>query len=234
LSPEERQLAHDRIARDTVGLEESKGARAGFMEAIKDPRLYLLCFIQNMHLSACGFNNFFPTVVGTLGFDRTITLVLTCPPYLVSGFFGFVIGLTSGKFNERTYHITGSMGLAMGGFIIACATMNTVARYIACFMFASGAYGVNSVILGWVSATLGQTQEKKAASLSIVNVVANASYIYTAYLYPKSDGPRYLTAMASNVAFAFATIVATWALRFWLIGTNKKLRAEGSVLQYAY
>ncbi|PZQ72216.1 MAG: hypothetical protein DI553_07650, partial [Cutibacterium acnes] len=61
LTQEERQLAHDRIARDTVGLEESKGARAGFMQAIRDPRLYLLCFIQNMHLSACSFNNFFPT-----------------------------------------------------------------------------------------------------------------------------------------------------------------------------
>lgn len=122
LTEEERQLAHDRIARDTVGLEESKGARAGFLQAIKDPRLYLLCFIQNMHLSACGFNNFFPSVVGTLGFSRTITLVLTCSPYLVSGFFGFIVGLSSGKYNERTWHISCSMGLAMAGFIIACAT----------------------------------------------------------------------------------------------------------------
>lgn len=41
-----------------------------------------------------------------------------------------------------------------------------------------------------MSATLGQTTEKIAASLSIVNAVANASYIYMAYLYPKSDGPK--------------------------------------------
>lgn len=59
LTPEERQLAHDRIVRDTVGLEQSKGARAGFAQAIRDPRLYLLCLMQNMHLSACSFNNFF-------------------------------------------------------------------------------------------------------------------------------------------------------------------------------
>ena len=78
LTPEERQMAHDRIVRDTVGLEPSKGARAGFRQAIRDPRLYLLCLMQNMvssptprsfdiqltplqHLSACSFNNFFPT-----------------------------------------------------------------------------------------------------------------------------------------------------------------------------
>lgn len=234
LSSDERQLAHDRIARDTVGLEASRGARAGFVHALRDPRLYLFCFIQNMHLSACGFNNFFPTVVGTLGFNTTITLVLTCPPYLISGFLGILVGLSSGRFNERTWHITVSMGVALIGFVIACATLDTAARYIACFLFASGAYAVNSVILGWVSATLGQTQEKKAASLAIVNVIANASYVYTAYLYPSSDGPRYLIGMASNVGFAAATILASWVMRIWLQRTNRNLRAEGSDLQYAY
>ena len=125
------------------------------------------------------------------------------------------------------------MGAALVGYIISCVTMNTAARYIACFLFASGAYAVNSVILGWVSATLGQTREKKAVSLSIVNVVANASYIYTAYLYPKSDGPRYLIGMASNCAFAVCTIASAWILRFWLIKTNKKSAQQGG-LQYAY
>ena len=238
LTPDERQLAHDRIERDTAGIEPNKGSRAGFAQAVRDPRLYLFCLMQNLHLSACSFNNFFPTVIGSLGFNRTITLVLTCPPYLVSGAAGVIVGISSGKFNERTWHITGSMGLAMIGFIISCATMNVAARYVSCFMFASGAYAVNSCILGWVSATLGQTNEKKAVSLSIVNVVANASYIYTAYLYLKSDGPKYLTAMSSNAAFAFGTIVCAWGMRGWLIKTNKKLAASDSQsdngVRYAY
>ncbi|CRK37508.1 hypothetical protein BN1708_007380, partial [Verticillium longisporum] len=204
--------------------------------AVRDPRLWALCFIQNMHLSACSFNNFFPTVVGSLGFDRTMTLVLTCPPYLVSGIFGYLWGMSSGRFNERTWHITIGMGIAIVGFVISCATMNVAARYVSCFLFAGGAYSINSMVLGWVSATLGQTPEKKAVSLSIVNVVANASYIYTAYLYPKSDGPRYLTAMASNAAFAFACIAGTWGLRFWLIHENKKMDRAGNTsgMRFAY
>jgi sugar phosphate permease len=56
LTPEQRQLAHDRIQRDTVGLEQSRGVKAGFMQALRDPRLYLLVFMQNMHLSATSFN----------------------------------------------------------------------------------------------------------------------------------------------------------------------------------
>ncbi|KAL4863451.1 hypothetical protein BDV12DRAFT_206453 [Aspergillus spectabilis] len=239
LTPEERELAHARILADTVGSEESKGVLAGFKEACRDPRLYLLAFMQNMHLSACSFNNFFPTVIGSMGFSDTVTLALTCPPYLVSGAVGVVVGITSGKWNERTWHITVTMGVAVAAFIVSCATLNTPARYICCFLFTSGAYAVNSVILGWVSATLGQTPEKKGASLAVVNVVANASYIYTAYLYPDSDEPRYLTAMSSNAAFGAVTILNAWALRFWLQVTNKKIQrgampgAEGGVF-YAY
>ena len=39
-----------------MGLESSKGVKAGFMQALRDPRLYLLVFMQNMHLSATSFN----------------------------------------------------------------------------------------------------------------------------------------------------------------------------------
>ena len=45
--------------------------------------------------------------------------------------------------------------------------------------FAIGTYAVNGIILGWVGNTSMQTKEKKAASLAIVNTVANASFIWT-------------------------------------------------------
>ena len=48
LSEAERQLAHDRVQRDTVGMAPSKGAKAGFLQAIRDPRLYVFCIMQNM------------------------------------------------------------------------------------------------------------------------------------------------------------------------------------------
>lgn len=85
-----------------------------------------------------------------------------------------------------------------------------------------------------MSGTLGQTAEKKAVSLSIVNVVSMASFIYTPYLYPKSDGPKYITAMSSNASFAFATIAAAWALRLWLTAQNRRLKNGGGNVFYAY
>ena len=75
LTSEERMLAHDRIYRDTVGHSGEASTWEGLRQAASDPRTWLFALMQNLHLSANGFKNFFPTVVETLGFSQTITLV---------------------------------------------------------------------------------------------------------------------------------------------------------------
>jgi hypothetical protein len=93
-------------------------------------------------------------------------------------------------------------------------------------VFALGTYAVNSIILGWVAATCSQTKEKKACSLAIVNCIANASFVWTPYLWPESDEPRYTIAMSSSAAMSIATVIAAWAMRTWLRSLNKKIRAS--------
>lgn len=236
LTDEERQLAHTRISRDTVQQTAKTSSMQSLKVAFGDPKLYLLALMQNLHLSANGFTNFFPTVVGTLKFNSTITLVLTCPPFVLAAIVGPLYGLSSGRFNERTWHISAGMTLAMVGFIISATTLNVSARYVACFCFSVGVYAVNSCILGWAAATLGQTMQKKAISLSFINMVANASYIYTPYLYPEGDGPRYTLAMGAEAGFAAGTILCAWVLRQWLILLNRKLKRQSpeNILLYAY
>lgn len=236
LSPEQRLLADSRITKDTVGLREKTSAFAGLKEAAADPKLWLFAFMQHMHLAANGFKNFFPTAVETLGFNREITLVLTCPPYLIAGIISVAWSYSSGRFNERTWHITIAKSVAVFGFVLGCATLNTGARYFAMVVFAIGTYAVNSIILGWVSSTLGQTKEKKASSLAIVNTIANVSFIWTPYLWPSSDEPRYTIAMASSAAFSIATATGAWVMKIWLMRLNKKIRQSSNeaVLRFAY
>jgi len=184
LTPEQRLLADIRIKKDTVGYKEKTSTFAGLKEAAADPKLWLFAFMQHMHLAANGFKNFFPTAVETLGFSREITLVLICPPYLIAGIVAISWSYSSGHFNERTWHITIAKAVAIFGFILGCATLNTGARYFAMCVFAVGTYAVNSIILGWVSSTCGQTMEKKASSLAIVNTIANVSFIWTPVSIP--------------------------------------------------
>lgn len=92
--------------------------------------------------------------------------------------------MSSGEYSEiriLTYEnsITIGKGVAIFGFILACATLNVGARYFAMCVFAAGVYSVNSLNLGWVSATCGQTREKKSISLAIVNTISSLAPIYT-------------------------------------------------------
>ncbi|TDZ49615.1 putative transporter [Colletotrichum trifolii] len=201
LTPEERILANERILRDTVGNTGQTTTWTGLLEAAKDPKVWLFTAMQHFHLGANGFKNFFPTAVETLGFDETVTLVLTCPPYLIAGIISIAWSWSSGRSNERTW-----------------------------------TYAVNSIILSWVSATCSQTKEKKASSLAIVNCIAVSSFIWTPYMWPKSDEPRYTMAMSTSAALSVATAAGAWAMRVWLKRENKKIRRSENedVLFYAY
>ncbi|SCO76690.1 related to putative tartrate transporter [Fusarium oxysporum] len=236
LTPEERELCIKRISRDTVGQQVRGTTWEGLKQACKDPRTWLFCLMQNLHISACSFNNFFPTIVRAMGFKSTTALLLTAPPYFVSGILGIPFAWSSGHFNERTWHITAGLSLAVIGFVMSCATVNVAVRYTATFLYATGAYSVGSVILGWVSNTLSQTPEKKSVAYALVNVTANLAYIYCAYLWPSSDGPDYLMGFSTMVAFAATSIMCAWAMRLWLKRLNRKiLESENeAVALYAY
>lgn len=97
LTPAERELAHDRIHKDTVKVRDDTSTWKGLQEACKDPKLWIFMAMQHSHLAASGFKNFFPTIVETLGFGRNATLALTCPPYLIAGGGGIAWSWNSGK-----------------------------------------------------------------------------------------------------------------------------------------
>ncbi|KAI8245611.1 Major facilitator-type transporter hxnP [Colletotrichum sp. SAR 10_99] len=230
LNDREKQLAHSRMEKDKISdaSDEKASAMEGLKQACRDKRTWLFCLMQNFHLSACSFNSFFPTVIKTLGFNTTITLVMTCPPFIFAGAAGIFFGWSSGRLHERTWHITVGLGVAIVGFVVAASTLNTAARYTASFILAAGAYSVNSVIIGWASSTLSQTKEKKAVVLAMTNVGGQIGYIYGAYLWPKSDEPRYAIGFGASAGFALLSIVCAWWIRVLLVRENRRIRASTS------
>ena len=228
LTPDERQLAHARMEEDTVGNKGSASVWEGLRQACTDPCVWLFAVMAHMHLAANGFKNFFPTVVETLGFDDTITLVLTCPPYLIAGASTILVSWLSGRFNERTYHITASKAVAIIGFIIGANSSNIGVKYFAMVVFCIGTYAVNSLILGWVGSTCGQTREKKSAAIGIVSTIMNASFIWTPYLWPKSDAPQYPIAMYSSAGFSAGCAMTAWVVKFVMMRRNRKIRQQES------
>ncbi|KAK9236288.1 major facilitator superfamily domain-containing protein [Lipomyces kononenkoae] len=236
LSAEERQLAHDRVKRDTTEHAGSTSVWNGLKQAVTDYRTWLFCFNMNTHVSAESFKNFFPSVVQTLGFNTTVTLALTCPPYVVSGFVSAALSWSSGKRNERTWHMIIGTFFDIVGFVMAAATTNVAVRYVGMVIFVSLSSGVNDICLGWAASTLGQTPEKKAVAMALINMLSNVASVYTPYLWPSSDAPRYITGMSASAAFSVAVIVTTWFTKVALKRDNERIRrtAPETLVLYAY
>lgn len=227
LTPEQRQLAHNRIFIDTTNRrEEPTSVWVGLRQAASDWRTWAFCLMANLHLSTNGFKNFLPTVVNTFGFNRTVTLALTCPPYLLSGVVTVLVSWSSGRYNERTWHITGSKIAAIVGFTLSVATLNIPARYVGIMIFVGATYGVNNLILGWASSVLGETNEKRAVAIAMANTFGNLASVYTPYLWPDSDSPRFLKAMIASILFSIGVIMCAMAMKWWLKRINKKMRDE--------
>ncbi|KAH8669787.1 major facilitator superfamily domain-containing protein [Tricladium varicosporioides] len=83
LTPQERAVAEWRLVKDAGQVDEDNAQWShGFKLAFTDWRLYVLAFGFLYIQVASATSNFFPTVVGTLGYNRVNTLLLTVPPYI--------------------------------------------------------------------------------------------------------------------------------------------------------
>ncbi|KAL6244141.1 hypothetical protein RBB50_009011 [Rhinocladiella similis] len=233
LDDEERKLAVLRIAEE-ANEEDIHKARAveGFKLAFADPALYLLWFMQLGLNTAAAFTNFFPTIVATLGYGRTETLLLSAPPYVFAAILGISNSWHSDKTRERWLHILWPQVFASVGFIISAVTLNTAARYTATFMMMS-IYGSFGCILSWVSTTLPRPSSKRAVAYAVVNAGSNLASIYASYFYPSSQGPKYWQANIANVAFSAMCIILATALHFYLRWRNVQLqRASDEDVSY--
>ena len=99
------------------------------MKLMLTPRIKLVLLFGNV--SAASVTNFFPTVVKTLGYNDVITLLLTSPPYVLAVITTFLNARHADKTGERFFHIAIPLSLAVTTFIIAAATINVPARYVA-------------------------------------------------------------------------------------------------------
>lgn len=236
LTQEQRELAHNRIVADTTEKEGAVSPWKGLYQCVVDWRTWVFVLMYNLHLSSVSFAAFLPTVMRTLGYSTNITLVLTFPPYFLAAILGIVMSWTSGRYNERTWHITVLKCIVMAGFIVAVSTTNIPARFVAIFMFVPFSFGINNIMLGWISATLAQTNEKKAVALAICNSFGNLNGVYTPYLWPDSSSPRFMQGFLSCMAFSAVVIIMVWIMKSALKRQNKQILRDdpNAISLYVY
>ncbi|KAI2625013.1 MFS general substrate transporter [Hypoxylon sp. NC1633] len=227
LTEEEKALAIWRLEED-IGEDDWIDSKhqslwTGAEQAFADLKTWVLLVLLFGIVASGSVTNFFPAVVKTLGYNNVITLLLTCPPYVLCVIASFINAWHADRTGERYWHIVLSLVVALVAFILAAATTSLAPRYVAMMLMVPGVYCAFVVALAWISNTLPRPPAKRAAALALINAVSNASSIYASYMYQDWMAPRYVIAMSVNCGTIFMAMVAATVLRFMLVRLNRKL-----------
>lgn len=95
LSPLEVRLAEQRMLEDVGISDEGDVAQtsqvAGLRMAVTDWKVWCLALALTSMVISLSFNAFFPTLTATLGYSRTVTLLLCAPPWGFATLVAFAV-----------------------------------------------------------------------------------------------------------------------------------------------
>jgi MFS family permease len=233
LSDEEKAYSEWRLHRDIGTLDDmySVSLKEGIKLAFKDYKTYIFGLMMNANTLNQTFSYFFPTIVKTLGYSNTVTLLLTVPVWFAAFLFSVVFSWHASRTNERAFHICAAMLISCIGNILVISTTNNGARFFAMFLMPIGAFPGIQLILAWVVNSMPRPAAKRTVALAVANTMSNAANVYGSYLYQAQDGPRYVIGGIVIAVMAIVCIILTLVMRYCLIRENKRLeRQEDPVL----
>lgn len=226
LSPTEQRLAELRMIEDAGGEADQdssmEGPFYGFMLTVKDWKVWWLSVALTAQVVGLSFNSYFPTLTSTLGYSRTVSLLLCAPPWAFASIVSFICSRHADKTGERFYHIACSYVVGIIGFIIAEVTMNVAARYLALFLMAQS-YAGFIIFWAWCSNSLPRPPSKRAVALALINAFSQLGNVSGSYVWPKAWGDSYRNSYGICTACFGLTIIMCFMFRQHLISLNRRL-----------
>ncbi|KAI0089164.1 MFS general substrate transporter [Irpex rosettiformis] len=225
LSPEEVLLAERRMAEDAgVGDEgetESRGQLHSLISAVTDWKVWWLALALTSMVIFLSFNAYFPTLAATLGYNRTVTLLLCAPPWVFATIVAFVVCKHSDIAQDRFWHIAGPLTFGLVGCIIAISTTHIAARYVSLFLMAQS-YAGFIVFLTWISNSFPRPPSKRAVALALINAFSQLGNVAGSYVWPSTWGPSYRNSYAICIATNGLTIVMCFIFKKHLEALNRR------------
>ncbi|KAL1306430.1 hypothetical protein AAFC00_005130 [Neodothiora populina] len=227
LKPIERDLAVWRLEKEAGATEanENIGAWKGFLIGLKDPKLYVIIFMNMMSQVQGSIANFFPSIVNTLGYGKYETLLLTAPPYVLAGFVYYGITWYSDRTNNMFRVIVVCICIACCTYIIALSTLNTGARYTAMMIMPFSSVGPQLMLYKIISQHLPRPVAKRAAAVAMTNAIGGISNIWMSYLF--IGAPHYYPAFGALFAAALIFLITIICYRLHVSRENKRLDNGG-------
>ncbi|KAE8368078.1 major facilitator superfamily domain-containing protein [Aspergillus caelatus] len=223
LSQIERDLAVWRIESEAGAAEgtENESVLRGFRKALSDPKLLLLIFANMLSQTQGSIANYFPTLVASLNFNNTVSLLLTAPPYILAGAVYYVLMYYSDRKNTVYPIIQLCVAIAIVMYIIPMATLNVGARYFSMVILPFASVGPQLLLYKTINLHLARPVSKRAAASALVNAIGGTSNIWASYLY--YEPPHFYAAFGTLMASAVLLAVTMTVYRWLVLRENKRL-----------
>ncbi|KAL2859476.1 major facilitator superfamily domain-containing protein [Aspergillus pseudodeflectus] len=224
--PEEmRHVAIKRLAVEARQSDVDAGTgmsqMTGLKLAFKDPKTYALAIAYMAITGASGFQNFFPSLTATLGYSRTISLLLVAPPYIFMVFYSMAHSYLSDRFGKRFWFFIYPIPITIIGFVIFLSTDVFGARYFSFFLMIF-VFAQNGTVYSWIAGAIPRPPAKRAAAYAFINSVGNSASIWTPFTYREKDVPYYRPAMGVCIGLQVVGALMAVYMYFHLTSLNKR------------
>ena len=200
------------------GMSQMRGLKL----AMADPKTYILAIAYMSITGAAGFQNFFPTLTATLGFNHIISLLLVAPPYVFMVFYSMAHNWYSDKLHNRFWFFVYPIPITIVGWIIFMTTESFGPRYFSLFLM-NFVFAINGTCYGWIANAIPRPPAKRAASYAFINAIGNSASIWTPFTYRDGDGPHYVLALCICIGLQVVAFLMALLSKILLTRQNRNL-----------
>ncbi|RAH40625.1 MFS general substrate transporter [Aspergillus brunneoviolaceus CBS 621.78] len=231
LSERERAAATARILRDTSAeVETGLNLKTAF-QMFSDWKFLVWCVISFTYpVAYATAMNFFPLIVGRLGYSTVKTNLWTVAPNLVGAVVLLCVAWSSDYFRERGFHTVFSLVLSLIGMIIL-ATIDVLdnkgVAYFACFLMAAGAYIPSCLVHAWHNNN-NVHESSRAANTGFLVGLGNLAGVLSAATFRTEYAPKYIpTLVATCCCNGVAIVVITALSVYFRLENRRRDRSQG-------
>jgi MFS family permease len=121
------------------------------------------------------------------------------------------------RYKTKWPFVAGLSALGCVLFIAVTTSSSRTAQYVLTIFAFGTIYGCSPLVKTWVADVIPQPAEKRAIALALINSIGNASSIYSTWLWPKKDAPRYIPGFVTTTTWlgllSVLTIVFAWLFK---------------------
>ncbi|KAI5207663.1 hypothetical protein AUEXF2481DRAFT_401539 [Aureobasidium subglaciale EXF-2481] len=219
LNEEESILACNRLAADGIAMAQGAGRVpiphwTAFKMTVSDWRVWAQCVLFILVTGSQTMQYFIPTLVKSFGWTGHVGQYHTIPPYMAALVYVVACCWLADKFKTKWPFICGLSALGTVLFIAVTTSTSRMVQYVLTIFAFGTIYGCSPLVKTWVSDVIPQPAEKRAIAIALINSIGNASSIYSTWLWPKKDAPRYIPGFATTTSWLGLLCVLTFVFQY--------------------